>query len=681
MDVTESTLRSILEGSKQYRVPLYQRAYAWKHKNWETLWSDLVDLANIRKDSSNTSHFTGTLVLDTGTITTEMTQFLVVDGQQRLTTLSVLLAALAAQYRKTGDEMRFKKIQEQVLVFPFASTPDSRYRLRPANYDEDPFRKAVEGEAPKNDASLVDDAFRFFAKKLENVSSDNLTLADIEAAALNGLKFVTITAKSEDNVYRIFESINNTGIALSQADLIRNVIFMRLGDESSNLHATLWEPIQKDLAPEDIENLFWIDAQWRNAEVRKLDTYEVQKTHILALNHDDLVAYLKNCLVLANSLRRIRLVPSALGSESKLIENTLGRLAALEMPGALVLITRVVYLHEKGLASADETAQALKTLESYLVRRAISALPVSNLGGICSACALNLNGDTANEVHKRLSTGRRKYLTDSDIRKQFLEAPRYSKGRRDHLKLILSWLLEKQQGKDSIDFNTMSIEHVLPQNLEKAGAEFALTLAPEDDIHEVHQDLVHTLGNLTLTNHNSELSNEPFSVKRSTWLSETSVMENWEIAKQTQWGPSEIRKRAERLAESAIEEWAGPDESLIENEPASTGQLIDDLVAAIPSGNWTSYGEIAEAVGTNGQTVGNRIAKSEISGAWRVLRTSGRVAPNFTWPADSPYANMSPRLVLESEGIIFDSKEHASVSQKLNHEQLLARIGQDETDS
>jgi alkylated DNA nucleotide flippase Atl1 len=680
VDVTESTLRSILEGSKQYRVPLYQRAYAWKNKNWETLWSDLVDLANIRKDYSNTSHFTGTLVLDTGKITTEMTQFLVVDGQQRLTTLSVLLAALAAQYRKQGDEMRFKKIQEQVLVFPFSSTPDSRYRLRPANYDESPFQKAVEGEAPKNDASLVDDAFRFFAKKLDNISAEQLTLEEIEAAILNGLKFVTITAKAEDNVYRIFESINNTGIALSQADLIRNVIFMRLGDEGSNLHATLWEPIQKDLEPEDIENLFWMDAQWRNAEVRKLDTYEVQKKHILGLNHDELVAYLKDCLIIANSLRRVRLVPSALSEQSKSIQNSLSRLSALEMPGALVLITRVVYLEEKRLADQVETAQALKTIESYLVRRAIAAVPVSNLGGICSACALQLNGDTAKEVHKRLSTGRRKYLTDSDIRKQFLEAPRYSKGRRDHLKLILSWLLVKQQGKDAIDFSTMTIEHVLPQNLEKASDEFALTLAPEDDLLEVHGDLVHTFGNLTLTNHNSELSNEPFSVKRGTWLSDTSVLENRAIAGETQWGPLEIRKRAERLAKSAIDEWAGPDESLLESEPATTGQLIDDLVAAIPGGNWTSYGEIAEAVGTNGQTVGNRIAKSEIPGAWRVLRTNGTVAPNFNWPNDSPYANMRPRTVLESEGIVFDHRDQASNEQKLNHEQLLARIGIDETE-
>lgn len=680
MDVTESTLRSILEGSKQYRVPLYQRAYAWKQKNWETLWGDLVDLANIRKSDSNTSHFTGTLVLDTGSITTELTQFLVVDGQQRLTTLSVLLAALADQYRKLGDELRFKKIQEQVLIFPFASSPEYRYRLRPANYDEGPFRKAVEGEAPKNDASLVDDAFRFFSKKLDDVATENLKLEDIEAATLNGLKFVTITAKSEDNVYRIFESINNTGIALSQADLIRNVIFMRLGDEGANLHSTLWEPIQKDLDPEDIENLFWIDAQWRNAEVRKLDTYEVQKQHILKLSTDELEDYLRNCLVIANSLRTIRLLPSSLSRQSDEIKKSLVRLAALEMPGALVLITRVMYLNEIGLASPGETALALKTIESYLVRRAIAALPVSSLGRICAACSFNLDGDVADEVHKRLSTGRRYFLTDSQIYHHFYETPRYSKGRRDHLKLLLSWLLEKGQGKDFIDFSTMSIEHVLPQNLDKAGEEFALTLAPEDDMHEVHQDLVHTLGNLTLTNYNAELSNEPFSVKRETWLSETSVKENWEIAKQVQWGPSEIRRRAERLADSAVAEWLGPDESLLESEPASTGQLIDDLVAAIPEGNWTSYGEIAKAVGTNGQTVGNRIAKSNVAGAWRVLRINGTLAPGFNWPDNSPYSQMQPRDVLESEGIEFDSKDQASMSRKLNHEQLLALIGQDDMD-
>jgi len=671
MDVAESTLKAILEGSKQYRVPLYQRPYAWKKANLRKLWDDIADLVALRKTNPEASHFTGTLVLDIGAVTTESTQLLVVDGQQRLTTLSTLLAAIANEWERLGETIAAKRIREQVLVNAFAVTTDARYRLRPANFDEEVYRSVVEGKPIKSSNSFIDDAYFFFEKQLRNLEP-GVTLSDIENAVQLGLKFVSITAKNDDNVYRIFESINNTGVALSQADLIKNLVFMELGSDSERIHATLWNAIQKDLSAEDIENLFWIEAQWRNPLVRKLDIYEDQKSHIKNFNTEQLISYLENALAIADAIRLARLTVPETDQEVRL---HLARLASLEYPGLLVLITRILYLRNKEVISSEDAASALAIIESYMVRRVIMLVPVSNLSKIAAYVASSLHGDAAKEVHKLLSTGRRSYQKDSTILASAPTQMVYSGGRAKQMKQILSWLLQSEQGKDSIEFSSMTIEHVLPQTLTgEARAEFASTLHEGEDPSELHEQLVHTLGNLTLTNYNSELSNNAFSVKRSERLLKTGVLANQEIAASEVWGPEQIRQRSLKLAQDICRLWAGPDEALLELEPATVGDRIDELIESIPRGKWTSYGAIANVLGTASQVVGNRITRGSQEGAWRVLRANGEIAPGFKWAANSPNQGKELREVLEAEGVRFTEQGLAFDDDKFGEDDLAANV-------
>lgn len=669
MDVAESTLKAILEGSKQYRVPLYQRPYAWKKANLRKLWDDITDLVTLRKTNPEASHFTGTLVLDIGAVTTESTQLLVVDGQQRLTTLSTLLAAIANEWDLLGEPIAAKRIREQVLVNAFAVTTDARYRLRPANFDEDVYRSVVEGKPIKSSNSSIDDAYFFFEKQLRNLEP-GVSLSEIENAVQLGLKFVSITAKNDDNVYRIFESINNTGVALSQADLIKNLVFMALGSDSERIHATLWNAIQKDLSAEDIENLFWIEAQWRNPLVRKLDIYEEQKNHIKNFNTEQLISYLENALAIADAIRLARLtVPET----DQAVSLHLTRLASLEYPGLLVLITRILYLRDKAIISSEDAASALSIVEGYMVRRVIMLVPVSNLGKISAYVASSLHGEAAQEVHKLLSTGRRSYQKDSTILNSAPTQMVYSGGRAKQIKQILSWLLQSEQGKDSIDFSSMTIEHVLPQTLTgQAKAEFAATLGEGEEPAELHEQLVHTLGNLTLTNYNSELSNNAFSIKRSERLLKTGVLANQQIAASEVWGPEQIRQRSLRLAQEICLIWPGPNEALLELEPATVGDRVDELIASIPKGKWTSYGAIANVLGTASQVVGNRVTKGSQDGAWRVLRANGEIAPGFKWPSNSPNQGKELREVLESEGVRFTEQGLAFEEDKFGEDDLAA---------
>jgi len=310
-----------------------------------------------------------------------------------------------------------------------------------------------------------------------------------------------------------------------------------------------------------------------------------------------------------------------------------------------------------------------------MVRRVIMLVPVSNLSKIAAYVASSLHGDAAKEVHKLLSTGRRSYQKDSTILASAPTQMVYSGGRAKQMKQILSWLLQSEQGKDSIEFSSMTIEHVLPQTLTgEARAEFASTLHEGEDPSELHEQLVHTLGNLTLTNYNSELSNNAFSVKRSERLLKTGVLANQEIAASEVWGPEQIRQRSLKLAQDICRLWAGPDEALLELEPATVGDRIDELIESIPRGKWTSYGAIANVLGTASQVVGNRITRGSQEGAWRVLRANGEIAPGFKWAANSPNQGKELREVLEAEGVRFTEQGLAFDDDKFGEDDLAANV-------
>lgn len=676
MDVSDSTLKTVLEGSKQYLVPLYQRPYAWKSNNWDQIWEDLIQLVSDQANDSGATHFTGTLVLDTASVNPELTEFLVVDGQQRLTTLSIILAALASIHEQNGDPDSAKRIREQFLVNQYAKSQATRHKLKPANFDQEIYTAAIDGQVRRSSDSSIDNAFEYFQRKIQKAMDDGISQDSLETALLNGVKFVTITTKKEDNVYRIFESINNTGIALTQADLIRNLVFMKLQEDGELIHERVWLPIQKDLDSDSLESLFWIDAQWRRPETRKLDTYEYQKRHIGSLTKEQLVDYLENILKIANAMRRFQ---TSVASSQDALEKTLGRLRLLRLPSSHVLIIRISYLLETSQISYDQAVSALRTLESYLIRRSIAGVAINSLGGILASCSFGLGTDADQRVHDYLSFGKRRFIKNDEIKKQLLESPIYNRGRRQHLQLLLQWLLEEKQGKDSIDFSDMSMEHILPQSLSKnAEMEFSETVNDGRDVGEVHEEIVNLIGNLTLTNYNSELSNKPFSQKRSEWLAKTSVIENQEIAKKDQWGEQEILTRCEEMSEMVCELWVSPNEDLIDTEPISSGQRIDNLVAKIPAGKWASYGDIAEVVGTSNQAVGQRLTKGQADGAWRVLRISGQIAPGFKWGTYSEHSGKDPISVLEAEGLVFDETGSAALEQKISLEELFELHSQTE---
>lgn len=195
----------------------------------------------------------------------------------------------------------------------------------------------------------------------------------------------------------------------------------------------------------------------------------------------------------------------------------------------------------------------------------------------------------------------------------------------------------------------------------------AESLEPDEDVDTVYSALLHTIGNLTLSGYNSELSNSPFAVKRE-MLALSGVGMNHEISKHERWGKAQIQERSQLLAERVIAIWPGPVDSA---EDSGTAVLWDNLakvLAEVPAGRWTTYGDVATVLGTHAVPLVSRLASHPTHNAHRVLRSDGRIADNFRWSDTS--RSDTPRELLEAEGVRFTAEGTADPSQRLSPEEL-----------
>lgn len=247
----ETTLQELLEGSKQYQVPLYQRAYSWTDDQLRRLWDDITQLADDRVDAPDLTHFIGSVVLapSPNNGPAGVQEFLVVDGQQRLTTLSILLCALRDHRAvREGPEHR-DRIDEQFLINKWKQ--NHRLKVVPTQADRGAYLACIDGTPQKGGADRVGAAYRFFSAQLAGADDpdDVDDIERIENAVVRGLALVSVTTHPGDNAHRIFESLNNTGLRLTQGDLLRNYLFMRLPTRGETVYESLWLPLHRHLRP------------------------------------------------------------------------------------------------------------------------------------------------------------------------------------------------------------------------------------------------------------------------------------------------------------------------------------------------------------------------------------------------------------------------------------------------
>ncbi|WP_329455190.1 GmrSD restriction endonuclease domain-containing protein [Streptomyces sp. NBC_01497] len=660
--------------TQQFQIPLYQRTYSWTDRQLAQLWDDILEQADLLdSDASASTHFLGSVVLAPSP-QNEATfpRWLVVDGQQRLTTLSLALAAIRDHIAEDMPD-EAERIGEEYLINKRKNGGDY-LRLLPTQADRGQFAARIRCVVPDQAAGdRVASAYSFFNRKLVEAggSASAPDVLRIEQAITSRLTLVVVTAERGDNVHRIFESLNNTGLKLSQADLLRNYLFMRLPTRGERVYETYWLPLQDSLANDELEQLMWLQLVLDGDDrVRRQDLYTAQQRHFEggasggAPTEADIEDYVKELHRRSTYFRKVihpdeESVPAVRGHLRRLHDWQ----AVVTYPAVMLLLDR----RARGELDDEETACALSYIESFLVRRMLCRVATNNLNRIFQAVPAQLPHDVpaADGLRQLLSADNRHWPGDEELREQVRAAPFYQCGRPNQRRLILQRLEESYEHPEPVDFGTaqLTIEHVMPQS---PGDEWRAMLegdvAAGETAEDLHSGLKHTLGNLTLTSVNAELSNHPFERKQG--LLQGSHLEmNRRIAQTERWGRPEILARADDLADRAIRLWPAPVGGAGRAERSRDWSRAHQVLAALPHGTWTSYGEMASFVGSGPQAVGTHLAKTDgVANAYRVLNADGRVADGFRWTGED---RGEVRARLAADGIRFIATGAADPDQRL----------------
>jgi uncharacterized protein with ParB-like and HNH nuclease domain/alkylated DNA nucleotide flippase Atl1 len=684
MQVGESTLKTLIEGQKQFQIPLYQRQFAWGDSQLSQLWEDVLEQYDLltpdefgHLPESPPTHFLGSMVLAPSPMMHAhgVTPFLVIDGQQRLTTLLIALCALR-DHSATQDPTVVERFNELYLINKYG-TGLAHYRLLPTQSDRDAFFACVEADPSQRNGG-VGRAYSFFRAQLTQNGPDNepLDIGRVENVLWQRLQFVAITADANDNVHRIFESLNDRGIRLTQADLLRNYVFMLLPTKAEHVYQHVWHPMQESLTPAQLETLVFVDLILRGrATIKRQDIYRAQQERLRPLEGDEaaIEAELRELARRAGFFRRI-VQPHA--ESNPQVRAALERLNRWGASTTYPLVMHLYDLWDRAICSADDVVEALGYIESFLVRRMIAGVPTNNLNRIFSAIVPQIPPElpTAQGVQHALSGERKYWPSDQRLREAFRKQPFYFQGRQDQKMLVFQRLEESYEHAEPVDWAAadLSIEHVMPQTLTDEWE--TMLSANGDDPAAVHDELLHTLGNLTVTAYNGQLSNNPFERKQEI-LQGSHLELNRVISPAGQWGRSEILDRADELADRAIALWPSPMPGVEEPAAGRDWSRLHAALAALPFGAWTTYSDLAELIGSHQVPVGQHLATTAgVLNAHRVLNAEGRVSDSFHWT--DPSDTRDVHAVLESEGVQFDPDGVADPTQRLRADDLADLTGE-----
>lgn len=540
MQAKETKLQDIIEGTKQYVVPLFQRTYSWTNKEWEILWKDLVELCETEKPRT---HFIGSIVnMPTVSVPEGVAKFLLIDGQQRLTTIFILLTLLRNKARENQNQEFAEEINNTLLVNPYKKDNDF-FKLMPTQVDRETYVNFINGRPNETDNQLTK-AYNFFDKKLKQIQLEHEKLKKIITSYFS---VVSIVLDADDNPYLVFESLNAKGRPLTQADLIRNYFFMRIHvDKQDEVYNEYWQPMQTALNDNLTEYIRHFLMRGGNI-VNQTDVYYALKESVSPINAIDYLKELKKF-----SIYYQRLIYPEFEPEEDL-QKYFRRLNRIEVTTAYPLLLNFYNNYAENKISKTDFVTILKIIENYLIRRFVCNVPTNQLNKIFPTVYPQLIAKRADNLVEGVKTvlQSRSYPKDNEFYLRFRETKFYGGGDRQiKTKLILETLEESFAHKEAVPFDNLTIEHIMPQTLSEWWQNHL-----GEDWEETHELFLHTIGNLTLSAYNTELSNDDFTTKKQTYY-ESHLELNKYFYPISSWTRTEIEKRAEALAKQALEIWS-----------------------------------------------------------------------------------------------------------------------------
>jgi uncharacterized protein with ParB-like and HNH nuclease domain len=685
MKADDANLLEFLKKGTQFVVPIYQRVYSWDPAECDRLWNDIVQAG--RLDSIG-AHFTGSIVyVERGQGTrTSSEPDLIIDGQQRVTTVTLILAALAARLEQLpeGEQEPVEGFSPRKIRGLYLTNQledgERFFKLILSQADKDALKTIIRGApVPAGGSSRVYTNYEQFVAKLAEPS------IDLVAVCLGLKKLVVVDVKltrGVDHPQLVFEAMNSTGKKLSQADLIRNFVLMDLPPrEQTRLYDGYWFPMETQFAgvhaarfDEFVRHYLTLKT---GSTPRFDDIYDAFKAHAFEL---EAVGTRREELVVDLAKYAGWFAAMAFGQEpDRALGSAFAEIEQLRATVVYPFLLRAYGDYSDQRLSGSDFEKILRSVISYLFRRVICRIPTNSL----SKTFANFAG--AIDPARYVESVQARFLTLGSYKRfpndhEFDEALRVEDLYHSQRAPYFFRAMENHGRKEEVSTADYTIEHIMPQN-ENLHPDWQRDLGA--DWREVQERLLHTLGNLTLSGYNPELSDRPFLEKRDMegGFRNSPLRLNQGLGQLEAWNEATIEKRAAELAAQAIGIWQRPsldEATLVEYRArfADTSgfdwSLTHDILDAIPGSRWTGYHYLAEAVGTAAQAIANHVSKCpRCAHPYRVLTWDGRIADGFAWT--DPTDKRKPKDVLESEGVRFISGL-ADPDQKLLAEDLLALV-------
>jgi len=549
MKADDTTIKIFLEGSKQFIVPLFQRTYSWKDKHIRRLWEDIGDIKS-DKDNENTHFFGSFVTMPIPSSPSGVSKYVIIDGQQRLVTIFVFLAALRNRIIEIQPDYEKKdEINEMYLINKYH--PEDKHKVLPTKADEKIFFKILdESKLKTNKKHLIVDTYNFFGNELSTIDSLD-ELINLKDTMVSKFSVVDIRLEKGDDPYLIFESLNATGEPLTQADLIRNYLFMKISQgKQQEVYEKIWFPMQQKLEGLNLERFIrhYLAMDGNIPNTKKIYATFKDITDESAKSEVDIINKMKDLLKFSEYYYRF-LHPK--NEMDKKLRNYLEKFNTLEMTTSYPLLLRLYddYVNKK--LSRDDLSESLKAIETYIVRRAVCGIPTQALNRYFPTIYKSL------EKTNIVISLKNKLQTTSGVRRMPSddEFEQCLKGRNLYGNKILRYALEeieKYNNKEVVNFEELQIEHIMPQTLSDGWKEML-----GNNWELIHQKYLNTLGNLTLTGYNPEYSNKFFIEKRDMkrGFKDSGLRLNRDISKLNEWTEEEIKNRAKILSKIALEIW------------------------------------------------------------------------------------------------------------------------------
>jgi hypothetical protein len=550
MNADSITLDGLLGSAYQYIIPVFQRYYSWGRSDWENVWNDIAELRESEQNSQR--HFMGSLVLgpqqqrDLGKPAVQ-----VIDGQQRLMTFSLLMSAVRNIARDRGFDSLKEAVEETALVDPHEEGGD-RFRVYPRQRDRDSFMAAVEGNGQVD--GRIAEALDYFTERVESLEGAE-TEKELRAffhLVRRHLEFVHIILGNE-NAYEIFRSLNSTGQPLSEADLVRNFVFMHVPlHKQDSFDDELWIPVERHFEDKDGNlNGSALSAFFRNflmrdgRYVKPTATFqEFERRYSGAgFEPEDLAIELSWYADYYDVIRGVN------AHASERVEAALSKLRGLRTATTYPLLLYLMHNYEEGETSEQDLVQCIEMTSGFILRRYVCGLS-SRAYSRWFVSANRMLGEQPLEGLRHFYVNGRDFPNDEQFRQALIHFNLYQS---DYGRYALEMLERSNDHREPPDLRQAQIEHIMPQT---PTDEWKSDLGPEHE--RIHAEWLHTLGNLTLSAYNPQLYNHRFSIKCEEY-SRSNIAITRRLTDYSSWGESEIRSRGEDLAERAANIWRGPE--------------------------------------------------------------------------------------------------------------------------